>query len=366
LAPLIIQTIQFTGDYSTVISDLSQFLQACSEVLTPVTCYYAQPEMGNIEVSFQGTDSELTEAIAKINRQGELQINGYPSLPVISSTTSIASTQDSTTDKPTSLRTTMESTTVLPTVESTTVLPTVESTNDADSTILPSKDIEVVKMEITFSGLTSAKFGEAKDTIKKVVADAGGVEKSAVAVALMSRRTRRVLQTSVVEATITADNVDSVQQSLLSTNVETFQENFAREAEQAGLTGISLEGVSEPVISSQPIDDSTSDAPESTTEVTSQEPESSNEENPNTQEESEKTDSEFIDLLIMILAGVTGALLLCVCSYCIYIKCLVRSYKTRTFDTYDFNNYSVPTQQNDSGWFVTKRRPEEHAQLYAL
>jgi len=236
--------------------------------------------------------------------------------------------------------------------------------------MIPSKTIEVVKYEMTFSGLTSAKFEEAKDPIKKVVADAANVDKSDVAVALISRRARRVLQTSVVEATISSDNVESVQQSLLSTDVETLQDNFSQEVEEAGITGISLEGVSEPVITSQPVDtetpDATSDVPEPTNEATSQQPESTSDEDPNTEEESDNSDSDFMDLLIMILAAVAGALVFCVGFYCIYIHCCAQTTKTRTFDTYDFSDYTVPTQNQTSGWFVTKRRPEEHAQLYAL
>merc|ERR1719499_1918243 len=203
------------------------------------------------------------------------------------------------TDEPT-----MESTDQLSTTlaGSTTVVQTTEKESTEVVTEFSTEaPVEVVKMEMTFSGLTSQNWEESKDMIKKVVADAAKVDKADVSVEMKSSTSRRVLETSVVEATITADDVESVQQSLLSTGEEAFQESFAREAEQAGITGLSLEGVSEPVISTQPVDDVTSDAPEETEEPAI-------EDNPNTEEESEKSDSDLTDLLILILAAVAGAL----------------------------------------------------------
>jgi len=392
--PLKTEGVEFSGQYSEVIGDLSNFLQECSKMMTPVYCIYAQPSgatMSFIEITFQGTAHELSEALAEINSRGSIQVNGYPALPTISEGSSSTSSIDSTTttrastmastDKETTSTTPMTSTeeatsTTENTEEPTSTMENTEepsSTTDVteapsttkeqstsapviteDPTIPSSESVSTVKMQLTFTGLTREKFEESKRTIRKVVADAAEVQISDVSVELISRRIRRALQDSIVEATVSTAEPNSVLQSLDETSTDELQQNFAEEAERAGITGISLQGVSDPVISVDSQSSTSSSA--SITQRPTTQPEST--EGSTAEEGSDASDKDFMDLLIMILAGILVLLLVCCGSYCIYTKYCV----DKTHDNWDFNNYGhAPSVQNV--WYATKRTPEEDSQV---
>jgi len=398
--PLQTERVEFLGEYSVVIGDLSNFLQECSKMMTPVYCIYAQPSgatISFIEITFQGTQSELSEALSEINSRGSIEINGYSALPTISGgstgTTSIFSTSTTTTASTSTMASTDKASTstsamgsteeAASTMENTekpmstmekTAEPssTREITNEpsttkeqstsvqvitAEPTIPSSESVSTVKMQLTFSGMTQEKFEESERTIRKVVADAAQVQTSDVSVELISRRARRALQNSIVEAAIATEEPNSVLQSLDETGTDELQQNFAEEAERAGITGISLHGVSDPVISIDSQSSTSTSA--SVTERPTSQPEST--EGSTAEEDSDTTDKDFMDLLIMILAGVLVLLLVCCGSYCIYTKCCVKQ-EIKTYDTYDFNNYGY-VQPVQTGWYATKRSPEEESRV---
>lgn len=136
----------------------------------------------------------------------------------------------------------------VPTINSDT---TTQSTTGSITTQIMSTSIAPVStsvlMDLTFSGLTDETFLESKSTIRRVVADAAGVHISQVAVVLKAD--------SIVEATITTDEPNVVVQNLESLASNELQDNFTDEAEDAGITGVSLQEVSAPVVVKHDSDD---------------------------------------------------------------------------------------------------------------
>jgi len=94
-------------------------------------------------------------------------------------------------------------------------------------------------MDLTFLGVTDKEmFLESKSSIRRVVAEASAVHIAQVAAALKVK--------SIVEVTITTDEPDAVVKKLESLAPNELQKNFTDQAEDDGVTSVSLQKVSAP------------------------------------------------------------------------------------------------------------------------